>query len=74
MNFDKLGGRRFILCVLAQVSMTALKWGGRIGDDTFGLVILGTVGVYVAGNVSQRAVEAVQAVKTGKTEPSTEAQ
>lgn len=57
MNFERWGGRRFLLCVATQVSMTALKWADRVGDETFGLVILGTVGVFVAGNVAQRKIE-----------------
>lgn len=57
MNYERWGGRRFLLCVATQVSMTALKWAGKIGDEVFGLVILGTVGAFVAGNIAQRRIE-----------------
>lgn len=57
MNYERWGGRRFLLCVSTQVSVTTLKWAGKIGDEVFGLVILGTVGAFVAGNIAQRKIE-----------------
>ena len=57
MDFARWGGRRFLLCVATQVSMTALKWVDKIGDEAFGLVIVATVGAFIAGNVAQRKIE-----------------
>lgn len=58
MNFDLIGGRRFALVVATQVSVTALKWTGKLGDDSFVTIIMGIVGAYIVGNVAQRHIEA----------------
>ena len=57
MNFDTLGGRRFLLTVSTQVSVTALVWFGKVSDDVYSVVTLATVAAYIAGNVVQRKVE-----------------
>lgn len=57
MNFDLLGGRRFLLVVSTQISVTALVWAGKISDDVYSVVVLATVAAYITGNVAQRSVE-----------------
>lgn len=53
-GFDRFGGRRFLLVVSTQISLTALQWAGKLGDETFGLVIIATVGAYITGNTLQK--------------------
>ena len=64
MNFDAVGGRRFLLTAATLASITALKWAGRLADDPFVLALLGTVGAYITGNIAQRAIEAKAAGTT----------
>ena len=54
MNLTALGGRRFLLTVATQVSATILVWFGKISDDVFSVLVLGTVGAYIAGNTVQK--------------------
>jgi len=54
MNLTALGGRRFMLTVATQVSVTILVWFGKISDDVFSVLVLGTVGAYIAGNTVQK--------------------
>jgi hypothetical protein len=49
-----LGGRRFFLTLGCGISCTVLRGIERLDDATFGLVILGTVGAYIAGNTYQK--------------------
>jgi len=61
MTLDRLGGRKFVLALLALASATGLVLFGHISDGIYSAVVLATVGGYVAGNVGQKAV----LVKTG---------
>jgi hypothetical protein len=54
MNLTDLGGRRFLLTVATQVSVTILVWFGKSSDDVFSVLVLGTVGAYIAGNTVQK--------------------
>lgn len=49
------GSRKFILAALTLASSSYLTWAGVIDAATYQAVVLGTVGVYVAGNVGQKA-------------------
>ena len=57
MNFDLVGGRRFILALLSQLSCNLLIWHGKISDEVYSTVILFTVAAYITGNVAQRKIE-----------------
>lgn len=57
MDLNKLGGRRFLLCLGCGIATTILTWFGKIDAGTYSLVILGTVGAYVTGNVYQKREE-----------------
>lgn len=54
MNLQKLGGRKFLAALLSIASVTALMLLGKISDGVYSAVMLGTVGAYIAGNVSQK--------------------
>ena len=47
------GGRKFFLTLGCGIACTALVWFAKISDDVFLLIILGTVGAYITGNVMQ---------------------
>lgn len=59
MNFDLIGGRRFTLAVLSQLSCNLLVWNGKISGEVYSTVILFTVAAYITGNVAQRKIESV---------------
>jgi hypothetical protein len=50
MPTDKLGGRRFVLAVLAILVTTALVAFGKVTPSVFENVTIWTVGAYIAGN------------------------
>lgn len=52
-----LGGRRFLLALGAGGITSALVWYGKIDGVIYRDVILGTVGIYIAGNTYQKATE-----------------
>ena len=56
MNFETIGGRRFLLCVGVGIGTTVLQWFGKLdpGGSTYALVLIGTVAAYITGNVTQR--------------------
>lgn len=49
-----LGGRRFLLTVGCGVVCTVLVWHGKISDQVFAAIILGTVAAYITGNTVQK--------------------
>lgn len=57
MNFDTIGGRRFVLAVMSQLSCNLLAWNGKISGEVYSTVILFTVAAYITGNVAQRKIE-----------------
>ena len=57
MNFDLVGGRRFTLAILSQLSCNLLIWYGKISGEVYSTVILFTVAAYITGNVAQRKIE-----------------
>lgn len=56
MNLDTLGGRRFLLAMGSSITTTVLQYMGKIdaAGSTYALVVVGTVGSYIAGNVAER--------------------
>lgn len=49
-----LGGRRFVLALGAGVVTSVLVWYGKITPEIYRDVVLGTVGMYIAGNTFQK--------------------
>lgn len=56
MPLEKLGGRRFILTMLCGAMTSVLQYFGKLdpAGSTYALVIVGTVGAYIAGNTTQK--------------------
>ena len=47
--------RKFLIAMLSVVSASVLCWYGRIADGVYSAVVIGTVGGYLAANVTQKA-------------------
>ena len=60
MNLSAVGGRKFLATMASVASCTALAWFGRIDPGVYSVVMVATVGAYIAGNVTQKAVEKKQ--------------
>ena len=54
VNFERIGGRRFLMTMGCAVINTALVWYGKISGEVYRDIIIATVAVYVAGNVTQK--------------------
>lgn len=54
MNLDTFGGRRFLLTLGCGMATTFLCWFGKISGDVYSVVVIATVGAYIAGNVTQK--------------------
>ena len=61
---DKLGGRRFWLCTGTSLAACVLLWYGKLTGAEWVSLATWITGIYVAGNTSQRGIEAAQVVKT----------
>lgn len=51
---ERLGGRKFVLCVLVTLCVTVLLFMGQQLDMYSAGVLLGTAGAYITGNVAQK--------------------
>lgn len=54
---ESIGGRKFVMTLGCGVATTALTWFSKIDGNTYSLVIIATVGAYIAGNVAQKRGE-----------------
>ena len=59
MNFDRVGGRRYLLSWGALLIASLLQWFGKLdlAGTAWGLAVGGTVGAYIMGNVIQKKHE-----------------
>lgn len=55
---QQLFGTKFIATIGCGFVTTLLCWNGKISDDIYAMVILGTVGAFIAGDVVQKVKEA----------------
>lgn len=53
---DRLGGRKFLATIGCGATTALLQWGGKLDPvgNTYMLVIVATVGAFIAGNVVQK--------------------
>lgn len=58
MTFDAIGGRRFVLTIVSGAGTWLLCWFGKIDGGVYSAVTIATVAAYIAGNVSQKKIEA----------------
>lgn len=58
MNFDTIGGRRYVLTWAVYIGSSVLLWFGKLDSANYALLMGGTVAAYITGNVYQRKVEA----------------
>lgn len=49
-----LGGRKFILTIISSLITTLLVWFDKVDGTVYATVILGTVGAFIAGNVTEK--------------------
>lgn len=54
-TLQRFGGRKFIATIAALLATTVVLAFDMISGLTFRDIVLGTIGVYVAGNVAQKA-------------------
>lgn len=53
-TLQRVGGRKFLATIAAIASCTALAWFGKVDAGVYSVVMVATVGVYIAGNVTQK--------------------
>lgn len=51
---EKIGGRKFFIALSSIISCSALTYFGYIHEGVYSAVMLGTIGAYIAGNVTQK--------------------
>lgn len=57
---QRIGGRKFLATVVAIASCTALAWFGKVDAGVYSVVMVATVGAYIAGNVTQKSMTGVK--------------
>ena len=51
--YVKFGGQRYVLVYVTLALCTFLLWAHRLTSADFSMIVLGTVGVYIAGRTYQ---------------------
>ena len=60
MNFDNLGGRKFIATMTIFILTSMLMWFGKITDGVFQNIFISTIVAYIGGNVYQKVNERIE--------------
>jgi len=58
MKLESIGGRRFLLVCAVGLGSSVLLWFGKLTPDAWASAMNWSVAAYIAGNVSQRHIEA----------------
>lgn len=53
---NRFASRKFLIALATLASASALVWNGQIADGVYSAVVIASVGAYIAGNVSEKAV------------------
>lgn len=69
MNIDSLGGRRFLLAVGCGFVCALLLCIDKLSDSSFTMIIMGTVGAYIASDTFSRHSETKADVQKTLGEP-----
>ena len=56
----RAGGRKFIATVMSIASADILAWFHHIDPGVYSVIMVATVGAFIAGNVTQKAVVAAE--------------
>lgn len=56
-DFSSFLENRFVLCVGCALVSSVLLWYGKLDAQNYTLIIMGTVGAYIAGGVVERSKE-----------------
>lgn len=61
MNIKTAGGTKFIATLVVQFCSTLLQWFGKLDSagNAYMLIVIGTVGAFITGNVIQSKNEGV---------------
>jgi hypothetical protein len=51
---SKLGGRKFILCLVTEVLTAILVWYKAVDQGAYTTITLAIIGGYITGNVMQK--------------------
>lgn len=57
LNYEAVGGRRFVLACATLVSATLLAYVGRLDSASYAAVMAAVVAAYVTGNTAQKWIE-----------------
>ena len=57
---SRYGSRKFLLSCFSVLSASVLVWFGHIESVGYVSVMVGTAGIYIAGNVYQKTTEATK--------------
>jgi uncharacterized membrane protein YeaQ/YmgE (transglycosylase-associated protein family) len=66
MNFNTFGGKRFALTIGAGIVSSLLLWFGKVASGDYAMIVLGTVGAYIAGSTMQQINLEKQTKKDGE--------